>query len=438
MILDTPISIKQFYIFFLFLFVVQTTYIPFSFLAGICLFPVLYLLFFFVLYHDCKNFRTLVCSIEFIFTTVMFLYSFLGPFVFLIDGYKARIGFFAINEYMYAESLLIYMQAFVIFQILGLCFFKVERVDNIYRAIKKINFDYMLSHFIFIDVIALSCTMFLWFLAGRVGLTTLFNLYIGDARLYFSNNFVMYTRLFMVAYTIIIGTQIITKYREKYKYSIYNLCRYITAASYWFISTQTERRYFTIALGALSLVYLFLAYRKFFRNCMLVVLMIAILLMQGYLRENTQYDFKSALYLSLGEFYLTNVITIYYLNNMPENLEWGQSYILGPLTRLIPRALWQGKPINRGIAFLDESGAPIGLAFNPMAEAILNFGRLATYILPFILYLLVLLSYKSPIPLFFVYMCAYSFNIFRGEFPNIFFDMFVTYIIFLISIKVSK
>ena len=172
--------------------------------------------------------------------------------------------------------------------------------------------------------------------------------------------------------------------------------------------------------------------------------MIIIMLFASFSRMHLKkYNIKDVFYYSFGEFINVNYVTNYYINNT-YNLKYGKTYTIDVITSVLPKKLYPKKSQQLSTEFMHTVNSNYGLAFNPIAEGLVNFGNKCVYILlPLVLFFYIKLAYiigKKYNFIYFIFV-AENINFMRGQFSNsIFLIAFIGIVVGLIinSSIVSK
>ena len=111
-----------------------------------------YLVFLISCFNKFKSIKLLVCSSEFIYLSVFFIYSLPASFQFIFDNYVPRISYFLINYSIILQTLKLYFNIFLVTLFLICLFGGIKNISEYNvkeQYVKKINigldvFDFIL------------------------------------------------------------------------------------------------------------------------------------------------------------------------------------------------------------------------------------------------------------------------------------------------------
>lgn len=135
--------------------------------------------------------------------------------------------------------------------------------------------------------------------------------------------------------------------------------------------------------------------------------------------------------------------TLYYIIKDDWPHRFGYTYFIMPFEILIPRALYPEKPKGLGEEFVEKTfgGNYMGFAFTPTTEAFLNFGYVGPFLMFFIFgsFINHLIKRSNTKGKWLAYLVFYSlsFEIFRGDFPSLFYQLIIIFF-FLWILEASK
>ncbi|WP_217820214.1 hypothetical protein [Clostridium tyrobutyricum] len=231
----------------------------------------------------------------------------------------------------------------------------------------------------------------------------------------------------MISYSFYIIASKLTELLDGKKFKI-NFIRFIFIFSYWGIYLKAGVR--RGALFLICMLFFWILSKNINRKKCIgyMTLVFIFLLLLGYIRNKVQSVDISYIYInSLGEFILPQWISYYYIYN-PKPLLLGKTYLYTFLY-LFPKALLPNKPEDLGIMFWKEAGTNTALAFNPVAEGIINFGNLSIIFVPIIIFVLIFFirKFKKRQLLYFVF-CGAALNFMRGAMANFIFECLFVFI----------
>ena len=163
----------------------------------------------------------------------------------------------------------------------------------------------------------------------------------------------------------------------------------------------------------------------------------------GALRDNIttrNHDIRDVIYSSTTEFYCTFMISNSYVVKNPE-LRYGQTYTYDSITKMIPKAIYPSKPDDLSVQYKRQYKTNVGFAYNPIAEAILNFGTgLAPLVTAMIMFAICVIAVRlgRRNALYYILFVILSIDFCRGAFSNLFFDTVFGCLLIMFMIKISK
>ena len=172
-----------------------------------------------------------------------------------------------------------------------------------------------------------------------------------------------------------------------------------------------------------------------------LVLFILMILISAFRGGATQSD-SSFYFNSFGEFIFPNTtlaITMDESNRSFENFKLGSTYLY-PIYTLIPRSIWEEKPLTTAAQFSNDVGVDFGLGFSPLTESYMNWGWFTIFIFPVILILLFLsfLFLDKYLPFIYLFLIASVLNLNRGELGTVLLEMVIMYVPFYLLYYFSK
>ena len=384
-----------------------------------------------------KNFKSLLISCEFVFETIYMAYALPAAICFLIDGGIGRIAMFRITQSTILKTLIIYYNINIVFIVLLLL--RRNDIKN-YDFIKnKLSFDIKFNKINIFDIIALLLTGYFIWKNLKDGLITSNISYYTKRSMLSLGNIYDYIFMYMIAYC----------YSNYYLYA-YNKTRIklfssklflviILAIFFWGISLFTGRRYFIFLILLLTFV-IFSKVKKIKLKSMLILgtIICSLLFLSFYRMHLKQYTFKDVYYFSFGEFINVNYVSNYYMCHDYE-LQYGKTYILNTITYLLPSKIYKNKPKTLALEFMNKIRSNYGLAFNPIAEGLINFGEKWIYLfLPLVFIFYTNLAYKLGKIHNFLYFIVASetINFMRGQFATSIFSIaFIGILSYLIVVS---
>lgn len=386
------------------------------------------------------NLKRLVTSIETIYVTVYFVYAVMNAVQYLLDNGSQRMWYFTVTDTIMVATLTIYLNIFIIFILLLLLtgYPKKNTFENVAASLKESNLK-ISANFNAFDIIAFGCFLIFFFMFIR-NIPNVFSFISLRRVMRFSGQ--QYIWLYMMAYSISFLSGI--PFERHYLFKKNNLIRTLIIVGFWALSILIDRRHIVPVIMAVALLILATKRDVKLRTLIPFAIIIVGLLVLAVIRLGYSMDslpVSTLIYTMFGEFILTNYVSCYYVAMPPATLMRGSTYIWNTITKLIPRAIYAGKPLDLAQVFYNQvikSGS--GFAFNPVAEGLINFGTLSVITTPLIIYFVMRLGarvYKKE-PLFYLMICAYSFDFFRGEFANSMFDILVLYICLHFMSRLNK
>lgn len=405
------------------------------------LFFLSYFVFLFYSLKKQKTLKNIILSAEVIFETVFFVYAVPAAIMFILDGYEPRIKFFLIDNFTMLETLQLYFKINCIFIILVIITGGVHTL-NFYNK-EKNNKNTSRIKFDAFDIIAIVLVIYFYYLHFRNGLD-IFGTYFHDLReLIQSNihNFNSYIYLYMIPYSCVNIYRILFSNKEILKKGKYKVIfTIVIMLAFWGLSLLTDRRNLVTLLFMLILIYVYKLRKVSFKILLVGFLCVVMILSISFFRSGTSNrSINNVLFLSLGEFVLTNYVSNYYINNC-DDLQYGKTYIYNTLTSFLPSQIFPEKPELLSVQFQKEAKTNVAYAFNPVAEGLINFGKVgAIFTVPFVMLFWVKLAYIASRKhiLFFVIICAESINFFRGIFSVSVFSVVVMAIFTIFMLKLD-
>lgn len=404
------------------------------------LFFISYFVFLFYAFKKQKTLKNVILSAEVIFETIFFVYAVPATIIFILDGYEPRINFFLIDNFTMLETLQLYFKincAFIILVVLtgGVHTLNFYNEEKNTKNTSRIKFDVF-------DIIAIVLVVYFYYLHFRNGLD-IFGTYFHDLReLIQSNihNFNSYIYLYMIPYSCVNIYRILFSNKKILENGKYKVIFTITlVVAFWGLSLLTDRRNFVTLLFMLILIYVYKLRKVSFKILLVAFICVVMILSISFFRSGTSNrSINNVLFLSLGEFVLTNYVSNYYINNC-DDLQYGKTYIYNTLTSFLPSQIFPEKPELLSVQFQKEAKTNVAYAFNPVAEGLINFGKVgAIFAVPLVMFFWVKLAYivSRKHILFFAIICAEAINFFRGIFSVSVFSVVVmaTFTIFMLKL----
>lgn len=379
------------------------------------------------------NTKRLVTAIETIYISIYFLYSIMNPIQFMLDGGGQRSWIVSVNSDLIVATLLLYFNVYCLFVILLLLTGhpKTNTFEDVASKLINQKIKVTLKPNVF-DLIAFGCLIiFAYYFVRNIGNLLSFVSFTSlRSDLTFSGQ--QYIWLYMMAYTLTFMSGI--PFQRNYLLKTTNLLRVILVICFWAMSLLIDRRHILPVVVSVALLFLATKRKVSLKSFVPFFVVIATLLSLAVIRLGYTLNslaFPTLFYTLFGEFILTNYVSCYYIANPPAALLFGSTYIWNTLTRIVPRAIFPGKPEDLALVFYNQAiHTGSGYAFNPIAEGLINFGTFSVISTPLVIFFVMSIGsrlYKKE-PLFYLMMCAYSFDFMRGEFPNSMFDIAVLYI----------
>ena len=397
-----------------------------------------YIIFVFNCIIKYKNIKSILLSCEFIFETTFIAYTIPAAICFLLDNNVARISMFNIDYYSILKTLILYFNVNAIF----LSFLLLSKND-----IKSYNqFDYgskcnasiskKITKFNIFDIISIALSLYFIYLNFKGGLITSNISYYTKRNLLSMGNLYDYIYIYMIAYCYSYIYIYLNLKDEKKKITHKLLFIMIISILFWGVSLFTGRRYFFFLL-MLIFFCVFSKLKKIqFKHLLLLFSIIVILLLMSFFRMHLKkYDYKDIFYFTFGEFINVNYVSNYYVK-YDYDLKYGKTYIINTITSFVPNEIYKNKPNTLAQDFMKITKSNYGLAFNPIAEGLLNFGSKYIYLflpLIFILYIKSAYILQRKFDYAYFIVTAEITNFMRGQFSTsfflIFFMVFICYFI---------
>ena len=398
-----------------------------------------YIIFFIYCKFKLGNFKNMISSPAFIYASVFIPYEVLAILMFAIDEYVPRIYYYSFNAETMILTTTYYNYIFFITIILFVFFNLVKKIDIQGEMKKSYNkLTNLFKNINVIDIIVLVLTIYKCFSIIKYG-PSYFSLNTTQKRAITNNGWSHYANLFMVTYSLLISYYYLYKTDKKKKNMFFRIA---ICVLYWAAFLTCERRIFSTFLIGFIIMF-FSKYKLKIKYLFAGIIILFALLISAAYRGNVTFkssDTKDVLYMSLTEFYLTYSISNYYVYNMNEiNKINGESYVKSSILYLFPSFIVKNKPKELAYQFYQEMGTNTGYSFNPVAEAILNFGNYAILFVPFLIAIIVLLSNKLVNLNFLISIIVMSFSLdfYRGQFANYFFDCVFCFVFIFLIFKVN-
>ena len=406
--------------------IITNFFIKKTIIGILVLYAIIYAIFLIYSYIRLKSLKKMILSAEVIFETVFFMYSVPAAIMFVLDGYQPRVTFFLIDTDTILRTLLLYFNINCILLILML----INNIKTIELTESEIEQKFSTNiKFDIWDAIALITTIYFVYLYLRNGLE-IFSSYFHTIReLIQSNihNFNSYIYLFMIPYSFINIGKIIYENKENVRNigkqrKTKKIFLYFILILFWGFSVLTDRRNLINLLMMILMIYV-LKIKKIGLKRMLAIFVIIILfLSKSYFRSGTNSkNINDIIFLSNGEFILSHYVSEYYINNCDKDLKYGSTYIYDTLVSWIPKSVYKNKPEMLSNKFKEDAKTNVAYAFNPVAEGLINFGEKgALFLVPLTIYIYIKIAYilRKKSFLYYIVICAYSINIFRGIFST--------------------
>lgn len=390
-------------------------------------------------YIKLKGLKNLYRNIEFVYGISFFIYSIVGCIIFILDEYTPRFYYFKINEKILVQTLSIYINTFCIYSMLCFLFNRFKYI-NYDEALYRDGNSRILSRkvLIFFDFVALFVTLLNLIKIFSYG-TSFFNLTTAAKRNVINSGISHYINLFMVIYSLFVSLLYFTN--ENFKKNKSAKINILSIVIYWLITLTCERRMFVTFLLGFFFIILVNVKKINFKKLIIAIFIIIFLLFSAAIRDNinfSNHDFVDVLYSSSTEFYCTFMISDAYMY-YNHDLEYGKTYIIDSITKLFPKALLKNKSEDLSFKFKKEYNTNVGFAFNPIAEGILNFGKIAPLIVAFLMFFICSFAnnmVKRNI-MYYIILLTFSLDFCRGAFSNVFFDTIFCFIFIFVMFKVS-
>ncbi|MZK52740.1 O-antigen polymerase [Clostridium beijerinckii] len=366
--------------------------------------------------------NNLIRNIFFILPTVFFLYAVSSPIIFVLNEYKPVVNYFYVDYNIVFETLKIYYFAYLIIIFGGIVFYRDMSVKN--KVLIKVRNKRNICVNIFCYILILgTCEYFII----KYG-TNIFNMSKTDI-LYGGNinaQLIHYINIVLVCFSYkILSNLIINKVNDKF--SIFMI------SFYWIFSlTLGMRRELVLLILMLVFTYSIEKEKISKRIYIFITFILIYLLFYAFIRQDyysLNENLGRVLYVSLAEFILPQYISYYYFV-ASSSLKYGVTYLYA-FTQFIPRILYESKPINLGIQFIQQSGVNVGFAFNPIAEGLINFGKYSSLIVGILV--LALMIYGREVyrknNLIYIILLASSVDFNRGQFSVYLIDIIIIYFI---------
>lgn len=386
-----------------------------------------------------KEIKNCFFNINFIYGCVFFVYSFVGPLIFVLDNYSPRYYYFNYNTTTMNQALKIYINIYSIFNILSFTFNKIKpidmktRVDNL--KFKTMSLNNTLTIY---DFIALFSTLYCLIKLILCG-TSFFGLSTLQKRDVLNSGISHYINLYVIVYSLFLILPFLFKNQKK-NFAFYT--RVLNIAVYWCIFLTCERSVFVAFLIGFIMLFVTKLNKIKLKHILMITFIFVMFLFSAATRENISFSnhkINDVLYSSTTEYYCTFTITNALLN-YNEKLSYGKTYYYDSFTKLFPSFILKNKPKDLSQQFKEKNNLNVGFAFNPVAEGIINFGIFgATIFVPMLMFVITSIAEKfgKKNILYYVIVACYSLYYCRGAFSNFFFDIIFCYVIIFCIYKIN-
>lgn len=424
---------------FLYLILIFCNYVSDTILTKLILFIIAYIFFAIYCYKKLKKIKYLLSSPGFIYGSVFLPYVVFALIMFIVDGYKSRIHFFVNNKITMLSTTTIYLYIYLILLILLTIFNCVKKyeVKDMVKTLED-KLKGIFTKVTFLDILTMIFAFLNLFKLLSYGLS-FFDLSTLQKRAVLGGEFVHYINIYMMIYSLMVTLHFV---KEKSNKKIM-FFRILFIVMYWAVFLTCERRIFVAYLIGFIILFCSKFDKIKVKSVLAGLLVVVLLLLSASFRGNitfSNHDFKDVLYMSLTEFVCTYSISNYYVNNIDSlELMYGETYTKSAFLSLFPRAIAPNKPVELGAQFAEELNLNVAYSYNPVAEAILNFGYGAIVFLPLLILLLVLIAnklYKFNV-LMPVILSAFSLDFYRGQFANYFFDSVMCFVVIFLIFNIN-
>lgn len=374
-------------------------------------------------------------DVYFLYPVVFFVYSIFGP-IYMLRYNKSMTTEVISNYSTILNSTYYYFYIFSFLCILIILFYNKiyyeKEMKNIYEIKKEtIIFDFISFGLVIYFIIN-------FFSKGGISLFSLSKEAV-VARLGVYSKIIAYGDFWLVGYSFYIISTDILEYLKNKKYPR-NYFRYIIIIPYWLLNLKLGIRRGFLFLIMMMFVWVLrqknINYKKIIIG---MVILVSILLVSALSREKITYTQESVKFIKIfGEFILPQWITYFYLH-YPKTLYYGKTYLY-VIPYMFPRALLPNKPEDLGIIFWREAKTNTALAFNPVAEGILNFGSYSIIITPIIIFCIIYIIRKNKNKeVYYMVMCGAVLNFNRGQFAVWIFECLMVFtVIKLMSVEFKR
>lgn len=386
-----------------------------------------------------KGIKNCFFNINFIYSCVFFAYSFIGPLIFVIDNYSPRYYYFFYNTATMNQALQIYVNIYIIFNILSFTFNKIKVIDMKTQIdklkAKTLNLNNTLTIFDFLALFSTFYCLIKLILCG----TSFFNLSTLQKRDVLNSGISHYINLYVIVYSLFLVLPFLFKNQKK-NFAFY--VRIFNISIYWAIFLTCERSVFVAFLIGFIMLFATKLEKIKLKHILTIIFIFVLFLFSAAMRENISFSnhkINDVLYSSTTEYYCTFTITNALLNYNGK-LNYGKTYYYDSFTKLFPSFILKNKPKDLSQQFKEQNNLNVGFAFNPVAEGIINFGTIgATIFVPILMLFITSIAEKlgKINILYYVIVACYSLYYCRGAFSNFFFDIIFCYITIFCIYKVN-
>lgn len=404
-------------------------------IVSVLLMIILFFLWTMYCYKHCSRIIILLTSTEILVPFIFLVYTIFAPIFFVIEGKSLADRYFYISELTMQKTCILHFGIYVLFfllMLLGglpkkLSFRESNWAQQYYYGEISLIWDG------FAVLVILYYLMKIYY-AGRgfIQLDTL------EKRAAISSEFLSYLNIYMVTYTIkLVVPRLISLRRSN------NNIRVIIPFIFWSIYLfVTSRRYFLMVFPVIifSLITKEGKNIKWFWGGMAAVIG---LLVMGAKRSFISFSAKTLVYFlhnSLAEFIYPYYTSCYFIGHGNSYL-YGSSYIFDTFTKWIPRVIYENKPLDLSERFWNMAKTNVAFSFSPVAEGVYNYGWIALFFVPLILFAYVkitnnMLRYSSILYMTFL---AYFINFMRGSMSNTVMDLaMISFLMCLMNIHSLK
>ena len=398
-----------------------------------------YLLFLVYCKKKLKSLNLMLSSPAFIYASVFIPYVLFAIVVFIVNHYQPVIHYYKINTETMTNTTTFYIYVYLITLILLTISNQIKSL-NIKDGI-SVKFSKLKSFFNKINILDVIIVFFSIYNLYKVlsfgnflSLTTL------QKREITNSEVSHYVNLIVMIYSLLLTCYYINNNYEKKKLMIF---RIIFTILYWIIYITCERRIIVTFLLGFIILYAARLVKIKLKNVLIFILSVIALLLSASIRGNVtlnNHKTEDVVFMSLGEFYLTYSISNYYveqINNI--DYEYGKTYVVSSFYSLFPSFLVSNKPEGLANKFEKDHNLNVGFSFNPVSEGIINFGKYAIISVPFLIFLIIIISnkiYKFNV-LMPIIISMFSIDFYRGQFSNFFFDSIYCFVILFLIFNIN-